>query len=105
MAETTATLTAPVTFERPAERRRPGLRRFARNRAAVAGGVLLGLLVLVAIFADPIGGVDPAAIDWGKLGADTPKFIVESDATIVAPRIFACVLRSKCPSFGLRRIG
>ena len=27
-------------------------------------------------------------ITWGKLAPDTPKFIVESDATIVAPLIF-----------------
>ena len=31
-------------------------------------------------------------ITWGKLGIDTPKFIIESDATIVAPLIFARVL-------------
>ena len=31
-------------------------------------------------------------ITWGKLGVDTPKFIIESDATIVAPLIFAYVL-------------
>jgi deoxyhypusine synthase len=31
-------------------------------------------------------------ITWGKLGIDTPKFIIESDATIVAPLIFASVL-------------
>lgn len=31
-------------------------------------------------------------ISWGKLGPDTPKFIIESDATIVAPLIFAYVL-------------
>ena len=34
----------------------------------------------------------PKKIPWGKLSADTPKFIIESDATIVAPLIFACVL-------------
>jgi deoxyhypusine synthase len=28
----------------------------------------------------------------GKLAAATPKFIIESGATIVAPLIFACVL-------------
>ena len=28
----------------------------------------------------------------GKAGRDTPKFIIESDATIVAPLIFAYVL-------------
>jgi deoxyhypusine synthase len=31
-------------------------------------------------------------ITWGKLGIETPKFIIESDASIVAPLIFAMVL-------------
>jgi len=31
-------------------------------------------------------------ITWGKLGRDTPRFMIESDATIVAPLIFAVVL-------------
>ena len=31
-------------------------------------------------------------ITWGKLDVDTPKFIVESDATIVTPLIFAYIL-------------
>ena len=35
---------------------------------------------------------DPAALPWGKLGVDPPKFVVVSDATIVAPLIFAYVL-------------
>lgn len=38
------------------------------------------------------GAVPNEKITWGKLAADTPKFIVESDATIVAPLIFAKVL-------------
>ncbi|MGH8413886.1 MAG: deoxyhypusine synthase family protein [Gammaproteobacteria bacterium] len=38
------------------------------------------------------GAVPNEKITWGKLGADTPKFIIESDATIVAPLMFACVL-------------
>ena len=38
------------------------------------------------------GAVPNEKITWGKLAANTPKFIVESDATIVAPLIFACVL-------------
>jgi deoxyhypusine synthase len=38
------------------------------------------------------GAVPNEKITWGKLGVDTPKFIIESDATIVAPLIFACVL-------------
>jgi len=31
-------------------------------------------------------------ITWGKLGAETPMFVIESDASIVAPLIFAYVL-------------
>jgi deoxyhypusine synthase len=38
------------------------------------------------------GAVPNEKITWGKLGVDTPKFIIESDATIVAPLIFAKVL-------------
>ncbi len=38
------------------------------------------------------GAVPNEKITWGKLGVNTPKFIVESDATIVAPLIFAHVL-------------
>ena len=38
------------------------------------------------------GAVPNEKITWGKLGVDTPRFIIESDATIVAPLIFARVL-------------
>ncbi len=38
------------------------------------------------------GAVPNEKITWGKLGIDTPKYIIESDATIVAPLIFAVVL-------------
>lgn len=38
------------------------------------------------------GAVPNEKITWGKLGPDTPKYIVESDATIVAPLIFAYLL-------------
>jgi len=38
------------------------------------------------------GAVPNEKITWGKLGIDTPKFIIESDATIVAPLVFAYVL-------------
>jgi len=38
------------------------------------------------------GAVPNEKITWGKLSAETPKYIIESDATIVAPLIFACVL-------------
>ncbi|MGB3131211.1 MAG: deoxyhypusine synthase family protein [Saprospiraceae bacterium] len=38
------------------------------------------------------GAVQNEKITWGKLDIHTPKYIVESDATIVAPLIFAYVL-------------
>lgn len=38
------------------------------------------------------GAVPNEKITWGKLSTDTPRFIVESDATIVAPLIFAWIL-------------
>ena len=38
------------------------------------------------------GAVPNEKITWGKLEANTPKQIIESDATIVAPLIFARVL-------------
>jgi deoxyhypusine synthase len=38
------------------------------------------------------GAAPNEKISWGKLEVDTPKYIIESDATIVAPLIFAHVL-------------
>ncbi|MCB0717663.1 MAG: deoxyhypusine synthase family protein [Bacteroidetes bacterium] len=46
------------------------------------------------------GAVPNEKITWGKLGIDTPKFIIESDATIVAPLIFAYVLEAAGASAG-----
>ncbi len=38
------------------------------------------------------GAVPNEKITWGKIGKNTPSFIIESDASIVAPLIFAYVL-------------
>lgn len=38
------------------------------------------------------GAVPNEKITWGKLDVDTPRFMIQSDATIVAPLIFAYVL-------------
>lgn len=38
------------------------------------------------------GAVPNEKITWGKLDVTTPRFIIESDATIVAPLIFAYIL-------------
>jgi deoxyhypusine synthase len=41
------------------------------------------------------GAVPNEKITWGKLAHDTPRFVIESDATIVAPLIFSYVLATK----------
>jgi deoxyhypusine synthase len=38
------------------------------------------------------GAVPNEKITWGKLDIHTPKYIIESDATIVAPLVFAYIL-------------
>ncbi len=38
------------------------------------------------------GAAPNEKITWGKLGLSTPKFVIESDASIVAPLLFAMVL-------------
>lgn len=38
------------------------------------------------------GAVPNEKITWGKLGVETPKHMIESDATIVAPLMFAYIL-------------
>lgn len=40
------------------------------------------------------GAIPTEKITWGKLDIETPMFVIESDATIVAPLIFAYVLAS-----------
>lgn len=40
------------------------------------------------------GAVPNEKITWGKLAVDTPKYIIESDASIVAPLVFALILEN-----------
>lgn len=39
------------------------------------------------------GAIPNEKITWGKLGVETPRYVIESDATIVAPLIFAYVMK------------
>lgn len=41
------------------------------------------------------GAVPNEKISWGKLDANTPRFVIESDASIVAPLIFQYLLEGK----------
>jgi len=38
------------------------------------------------------GAIPNEKITWGKLAVDTPRYVIESDATIVAPLMFAMIL-------------
>lgn len=38
------------------------------------------------------GAIPNEKITWGKLDVDTPSYVIESDATIVAPLVFAYIL-------------
>jgi deoxyhypusine synthase len=38
------------------------------------------------------GALPSEKITWGKLGIETPMFVIESDATIVAPLVFAYIM-------------
>lgn len=38
------------------------------------------------------GAIPNEKITWGKLSVDTPRFVIESDATIVAPLMFAWIM-------------
>jgi len=40
------------------------------------------------------GAIPSEKITWGKLAVDTPSFVIESDASIVAPLIFSYLLES-----------
>lgn len=63
----------PLSALRRTPARRPqsqmglAMRRFARNRVALAGGLIVGLFSLLAIFAPLIAPYDPTATDWGAI--------------------------------------
>lgn len=46
----------------------------------------------ITSFGSYSGAVPNEKITWGKLAVDTPRFVIESDATIVAPLLFSYVL-------------
>lgn len=46
----------------------------------------------ITSFGSYSGAVPNEKITWGKLDVDTPRFVIESDATIVAPLVFNYVL-------------
>jgi deoxyhypusine synthase len=70
----------------------PLLRQDLRRRNVPLWGYFCQISDSTTSYGSYSGAVPNEKITWGKLGVDTPKFIIESDATIVAPLIFAMVL-------------
>ena len=66
----------------------PSVKTDAKGRASVT----FQLSDAVTSFGGSSGAVPNEKITWGKIAVDTPKFMIQSYATIVAPLIFAYLL-------------
>ena len=62
------------------------------QRAAPFWGYFCQISDSTTSFGSYSGAVPNEKISWGKLAIDTPRFVIESDATIVAPLIFGYLL-------------
>ncbi len=71
----------------------PMLRQDLQRRDTPLWGYFCQISDSTTSYGSYSGAIPNEKITWEKLGIDTPKFIIESDAAIVAPLIFATVLR------------
>jgi len=70
----------------------PLIREDIRNRNVPVWGYFCQISDSTTSYGSYSGAVPNEKITWGKLGPDTPRYIIESDATIVAPLIFSYLL-------------
>lgn len=70
----------------------PMLREDVRNQNVPLWGYYCQISDSTTSYGSYSGAVPNEKITWGKLNVDTPRFVIESDASIVAPLIFALVL-------------
>lgn len=70
----------------------PMLHQDLRRTSVPVWGYFCQISDSTTSFGSYSGAVPNEKITWGKLAIETPKFIIESDASIVAPLIFAYVL-------------
>jgi deoxyhypusine synthase len=70
----------------------PMLHQDLRRDAVPLWGYFCQISDSVTSYGSYSGAVPNEKITWGKLGVDTPRFVIESDASIVAPLLFAYVL-------------
>jgi deoxyhypusine synthase len=72
----------------------PMLRQDLQRQEIPLWGYFCQISDSVTSFGSYSGAVPNEKITWGKLDATTPRFVIESDASIVAPLIFQYVLES-----------
>lgn len=70
----------------------PLIREDLKMRETPAWGYFCQISDSTTSYGSYSGAVPNEKITWGKLNPDTPRFIIESDATIVAPLIFSYLL-------------
>jgi deoxyhypusine synthase len=70
----------------------PMMRQDLRRAATPLWGYFCQISDSTTSYGSYSGAIPNEKITWEKLGVDTPKFVIESDASIVAPLIFARVL-------------
>lgn len=58
----------------------------------LSGAISVKFQIVPPVTDHILAAVPNEKITWGKLDINTPKFIIESDATIVAPLVFAYIL-------------
>jgi deoxyhypusine synthase len=70
----------------------PLLRQDMGDRSCKLWGYFCQISDSTTSYGSYSGAVPNEKITWEKLGVDTPRFIIESDATIVVPLMFAYIL-------------
>ncbi|MCM8761961.1 MAG: deoxyhypusine synthase family protein [Candidatus Omnitrophica bacterium] len=70
----------------------PLIRQDLRNKKCKLWGYFCQISDSTTSYGSYSGAIPNEKITWEKLGVDTPKFVIESDATIVAPLMFAYIL-------------
>ncbi len=70
----------------------PMLRQDLQRRETPLWGYFCQISDSTTSYGSYSGAIPNEKITWEKLGIETPKFIIESDAAIVAPLMFAAVL-------------
>jgi deoxyhypusine synthase len=70
----------------------PMLNQDLRDAAVPLWGYFCQISDSTTSYGSYSGAVPNEKITWGKLAPDTPSFVIESDATIVVPLLFAKVL-------------